>query len=140
MRTTLFVVAAVSFSLATPQAVSACVCAGPPPSPLAALAGADAVFTGTVIEIVEPAIEVEVDGDKFEFSLFSITKFKVDRVWKGVDEEETTIITIGDDGACGYTFKLSEGYLVYGRVTGIRPSLVDVFSKDIDEVEEFPHI
>ena len=71
MRTFLFVFAAVSCLLATPQAVFACSCAGPPPSPLIALAGAAAVFTGTVIEIVE------VEIDKFESPLFFSRSLKL---------------------------------------------------------------
>ncbi len=101
MRFLLFVVAVVSCSLGTSQASSACSCFEIL-SPLAAMAQADVVFTGTVIEIDEqPSI--------------SIVKFKVDRAWKGVDGDEATIVTSFSGATCGYLFALDEAYLVYGR-------------------------
>ena len=87
MRNFLFVLTVVSCSLFTPQAISACSCEILPPQQN--LGRAAFVFSGTVIEIVE-------EGVTFDDSPIFFTKFKVDRSWKGIDGEETTIVSWGD--------------------------------------------
>ncbi len=110
MRNLLFVIALVSSSLFTPQAISACSCEFLPP--LQNLGGSAFVFSGTVIEIVEEgATEAE--------SPIFFTTFEVDRSWKGIDGQETTIVSWADSGAdCGYSFEVGEAYLVYGYISG----------------------
>ncbi len=113
MRNLLFVIPVVSYLLGTPQAISACSCRLPPP-PLEALARADVVFAGTVIEVDEHPLEILERGDTLEFPLSPFrTKFKVDRPWKGVDGEETIVIT-QELTTCEYRFELGKDYLVYG--------------------------
>ena len=117
MRTFLFFVAVVSCWLAMPQAVSACTCQ-PAPAPLEELERAAVVFTGTVIEIDEEPLVIEQGGDKVEIPLFLFTKFKVDQSWKGVDGDETIILTY--EGGCSYCcFQPGEDYLVYGYIEAL---------------------
>ena len=123
MRTVLFVVAAVSCWLATPQALCACTC-GPTLSPLEVLKLVDVVFTGTVIEINEQAVEIESGSDRIEVPFFNEVKFKVDRSWKGIDGDETIVLTHTESESCGYGFRLGEVYLVYGGFGGSIQSLV----------------
>ena len=107
----LCVVTVVSCLLGTSQAVSACSCV--PSSPLAELEQSAFVFSGTVIEIVEQGAPEGWSPD----SPLLFTRFVVDRSWKGIDGEETTILTWLDNGAnCGYSFELGEDYLVYGYI------------------------
>ena len=143
MRNLLCIVAAVSCWLGTPQAISACTCTGPIPTVPEALAGAHAVFMGTVIEIVEPAIEAEYDSVKIKIPLFSFTKFKVDRAWKGVDGEKTFVLAQRET-SCKSVYELGEDYLIYARRQGplLRPSFFSDFSVEeeilqLDIEEEF---
>ena len=131
MRHLLFVIAVVSGLIGTPQAISACTCGLPPL--LGALAGADFVFTGTVIEIDEQPLEVEAEGDKFEIPRSSV-KFKVDQSWKGVDGEETTIQSFCGF-PCEYCFQLGKDYLVFGNIRPLSPYQLP---HDVVLEEEFP--
>ena len=63
----------------------------------------DAVFSGSVIEII-----------MVEDELLSI-KFDVIDVWKGVEGKEITVYTGSHDGICGYNFQMNKDYLVYAN-------------------------
>lgn len=115
MRTLSCIIAVGSCLLGTSRVVSACSCELAPTA-LAELRRAAFVFAGTVIEIDEQATEVDFSGDKVEIPLL-FTKFEVARSWKGIDGEETTILTEAGMGTnCGYSFQLGVEYLVYGYV------------------------
>lgn len=65
--------------------------------------GADAVFSGEVVEIRESPTE------QYSF----IVKFKVAKSWKGESGREITINTAKDSAICGYNFEIGKTYLVY---------------------------
>lgn len=87
----------------TGQYVYACSCVSRGgPSPSEAFEKSTTVFSGEVTEI-----------DKNDSSPTKTVKFDVQRVWKGVSGNQTTVITGSDDGNCGYPFVMNETYLVY---------------------------
>ena len=88
-----------------PVAATACSCGGDPDPPLVEYAWADAVFTGTVINITPTS-----DPDLVDV-LMLLTGF-----WKGVPI--TPIIhayTNPSGAACGYNFQVGIEYIVYGK-------------------------
>ncbi len=85
------------------RAAYACSCAMPPP-PHEALEHTDAVFIGTVAEVVE------ADGA-------FVVRFRVDRRIKGPRGEEVTVRTASSSAACGYYFREAREYLVYAQKT-----------------------
>src|SRR5438132_978550 len=93
----------VFFTFDINQSAYACSCASQGgPSPSEAFEKSAAVFSGEVKEI-----------DQNDSSNTKIVKFDVQRVWKGVSGNQTTVITGSDDGNCGYPFMMNETYLVY---------------------------
>lgn len=62
----------------------------------------DAVFSGKVTSVM-----TDQDG--------SIVKFDVDRAWKGLSENNVTVVTANSEASCGYPFKEGKEYLVYAR-------------------------
>jgi len=87
----------------TNQYAYACSCASRGgPSPSEAFEKSTAVFSGEVIEI-----------DKNDSSNIKTVKFDVQRVWKGVSGNQTTVITGSGDANCGYPFVMNETYLIY---------------------------
>ncbi len=68
-----------------------------------AYSGADAVFSGEVVEVKESATD--------QYSL--IVRFKVAKSWKGELSREITIRTAKDSAMCGYNFEIGKTYLVY---------------------------
>ena len=86
----------------------ACSCAAPPP--LAEdVAGKTAVFSGTVLEIVEPergAVRSSADP--------VYVRFEVDTVWKGGEETQAVVTTAMSSDSCGYdAFELGRAYIVF---------------------------
>lgn len=65
--------------------------------------GADAVFSGEVVEIKESPT------DKYSV----IVKFKVADSWKGELSQEIMVTTAKDSAMCGYSFEVGKKYLVY---------------------------
>ena len=126
----------------TDQYVYACSCASQGgPSPSEAFEKSTAVFSGEVVEI-----------DKNDSSPTKTVKFDVQRVWKGVSGNQTTVITGSGDANCGYPFVINETYLIYavgdplytqscGRNTLFSDSYDDlrVLGAGI-EVPEFPFV
>ncbi len=87
----------------TYQSAYGCSCAScGGPSPSEAFEKSTAVFSGEVTEI-----------DKNDSSPTKTVKFDVQRVWKGVSDNQTTVITGSNDANCGYPFVMNETYLVY---------------------------
>ena len=65
--------------------------------------GADAVFSGKVVEIKESPMN----------SRDFIIKFKVAKSWKGESSQEITISTAKESAMCGFNFEIGKIYLVY---------------------------
>lgn len=91
-----------------PLDASACSCVMAPP-PEEALDKADAVFSGEVVEIIENGKLIRGKGKTIHF--------KVDEVWKGIDESEAVITTGLHDGDCGVPFEKGKKYLVYASMS-----------------------
>ena len=117
------------------DSVFACTCE-PPQSPANELKRATAVFSGKV---------VKVEGHNKVEDMFARVEavFKVDRVWKGVEQETVRVFTSSMSSACGYGFKKSSTYLVYaygnehGKLSASicsRTSMFDDWHKDWDEL------
>ena len=68
-----------------------------------AYSGADAVFSGEVLEIKQSP----TDSNSF------LVTFKVDNSWKGEAATEITITTATESAMCGYNFEAGKKYLVY---------------------------
>ncbi len=101
MRNTLFyIMAFAAISLYSPTASLGCSCemSG---SALEELEMVDAVFSGSVIEII------------IEENELLVIKFDVIDTWKGVEGKEITVSTGSHDGICGYKFQMNKDYLVY---------------------------
>ncbi len=86
--------------LISSQPAQACSCA-PLPEPQQAAEGADAVFSGTVLEVTSSG------------GLQNQVTIRVDEVWKGAKCGEVTITTPLDSAACGYAFQPDTSYLIY---------------------------
>ncbi|QOY89006.1 hypothetical protein [Paludibaculum fermentans] len=133
----------VSMFLVLPQAVLlACQCSGPA-TPCAAAAGADAVFTGTVISISSPTQEARRLTGKFPEKPMPgyLVRLRVGSVLHGVPagQEEMEIGT-DDARSCGFGFEVGQAYVVYasriaagwlqtGRCSGTRS--IDEAAKDL---------
>lgn len=93
------------------RVASACSCIEPG-SPLDALADAQAVFVGTVIEI-----------DKTDGAIISLADpvevtFSVSQSWKGPLNDRLVITTSRDSASCGFEFDEDVTYLVYAYEEG----------------------
>jgi len=97
--------------LAGASPVVACSCL-PPPPPVIALIGADAVFEGIVTAI---KLEVKADEDPNSISSADLMRvsFRVLRAWKGLETAEAVVFTARDSASCGYDFEIGVRYLVY---------------------------
>lgn len=99
---------ALSLALAlavVPDTASACSCEMPSP-PSEALADADAVFLGEVVDLRRDG--AEVTGDL-------IARIAVEEVWKGEVAEVVEVRTALDGATCGYSFTAGGRDLVYAR-------------------------
>ncbi|MGA8038423.1 MAG: hypothetical protein WA823_11550 [Candidatus Acidiferrales bacterium] len=123
-----------------------CTCSKLPPGTCPGLQADDVVFTGTVIdiEVLKPAASGTPDagadtsgtqGGGAQDAATPITRyrFRVDERFAGAGEATIDIFSGGDDGDCGYNFKLGDQYIVFtqqeteGRLfaticNGTRPS------------------
>lgn len=88
-----------------------CSCAGSP-QPLVALAQADAVFLGSVIEQIDPTPDVQPSASMEMFTC----RLLVEYVWKGELSDTFDVQTAKAE--CGYRFELDKTYLVYARLRG----------------------
>lgn len=91
------------------ERAQACTCA-PSYSPSYAFESAQAVFVGTVSEIIKP----EYDEKNPKSYRRPKVVFKIQEAFKGVTEKEFTLIQ-GGGADCVYNFKENESYLVYAR-------------------------
>ncbi|WP_309122613.1 hypothetical protein [Paenibacillus sp.] len=98
----LLLVSLIGFWTYAPSPAQACSCAMPG-TPAEHLERADAVFSGTVVDVKQNTMGY-------------ITKrvlFEAETTWKGVDETQVVVATGGGGGDCGYDFEEGESYLVY---------------------------
>lgn len=135
----LSIVAVAVFLIALTGGVStsyACSCA-PPQAPAVELKSSAAVFSGRVIAVNRrpspeglPEVEVVV---------------AVNKVWKGFEQGEMTVITNANSAACGFGFDRGGSYLIYanrddkGRlVTGLctRTARLSSAAADIKELDQ----
>ncbi|MBS4200567.1 hypothetical protein KHA93_13090 [Bacillus sp. FJAT-49732] len=73
--------------------------------------GSSAVFSGKVVEIVDPN-----QNNKVQSSVDLVeVKFEVDQSWKGSKQSELIVYTERDSASCGFNFSLNEKYLVYAN-------------------------
>ena len=87
--------------LAFPAGVQACSCLSPR-TPWEARTRADAVFSGTVLDIQRRDVSLRVT-------------FELDKAWKGISKQQVTIQTRASSASCGYSFETGERYLVYAQ-------------------------
>lgn len=95
------------------QEVHACSCAEPPPVE-EALERATRVFSGEVIEIVDPGKNKWIRSSNEPIEVI----VKVDRVWKGNVGRQATVTTALSTASCGYPFAIGESYLIYASDLG----------------------
>ncbi len=96
-------------------ASSARACSCSTPTREQAFESAAAVFEGRVTEVTRS--KEGPDGGAPEL----MVTLQVVRAWKGVDGERMTVLTAGDEAACGYSFQQGESYLVYAHQAKPRP-------------------
>jgi hypothetical protein len=80
----------------------ACTCPAPLPVEQA-LEEANAVFLGTVRSIVFDSLANNL-----------VVILRAEQVWKGALQDSVQVRTAPHEGACGYTFRIAQSYLVYG--------------------------
>ncbi|MCJ8007425.1 hypothetical protein ACFFF5_14495 [Lederbergia wuyishanensis] len=73
--------------------------------------GSSAVFSGKVVEIVDPNQnkKIQSSADLVE------VKIAVDQSWKGSNQSELIVYTERDSASCGFNFSLNEEYIVYAN-------------------------
>ncbi|MBA4496027.1 hypothetical protein ACFO25_15705 [Paenactinomyces guangxiensis] len=86
-----------------PSPVHACSCVVPGPLE-EELAESSAVFSGKVIRIDENKAKLKKE-----------VVFKVNEIWKGVNETQIVVETPNQSGACGFDFVEGQEFLVYAR-------------------------
>lgn len=120
--------------LSLPRKSSACSCV-PPPTPLVALAGSDAVFSG-VVKSVTPF--------STQYGKTHMVKLQVLSRWKGEMDKEIYIQTADNSAACGYPFEEGVSYIVYANLydnflhTGLcsRTARLEDAADDLQELDE----
>lgn len=85
--------------------VNACSCIQPA-SPQVSLEKSTAVFAGKVVDINAPILSFS------SANLIKVT-FEVSKIWKGADYKTIVLTTARSSASCGFSFKQSEGYIVY---------------------------
>ncbi|MFC4116337.1 hypothetical protein [Nonomuraea zeae] len=88
-------------------AAHACSCADL--TPAQAVGHADAVFTGTVVNVQVG------DGDPFGPRPPAVYRFRADNVYKGAPAAEFTLASDLDGASCGYKFEPGTRYLVFAQ-------------------------
>jgi hypothetical protein len=114
------------FFLQVAPAAQACTCSPDSPGPCQGLPSGDVVFLGTVTaaeEIAYAAPKAPDSGTEsgppvpaVDIVAARLTRyhFRIDEAFTGPDAgQEVDVFSGGDDGDCGYRFKLNEPYLVF---------------------------
>jgi hypothetical protein len=99
----------------------ACSCTISPP-PAEALRRAQAVFAGEVVRVREPRPTLVRNRRgkvvAHRINLMAEVRFKVTKVWKGIEKDTVMVGTMTGCCACGYGFVEGEQYLVYAYGDG----------------------
>lgn len=126
LLTLFLLIGAASLLFASPTPVSACSCAERQGTAEQWLAGAAAIFTGSVTDISERGYTYDVT-------------FNVGTSWKGYFDTAATVRTSQNSASCGYTFEVGEEYIVFASgdeqlETGIcsRTALLANAQSDVD--------
>jgi hypothetical protein len=82
-----------------------------------AFKSAAAVFEGRVVEITRSKARPDGGRPRLQVTLLVV------RAWKGVKSERMTVLTAGDEAACGFGFQQGESYLVYAQKGGSLPGV-----------------
>lgn len=88
----------------------ACSCV-PPGSVQEEMERSSAVFSGKVVEIVNPNEKNEIQSSA---DLVAV-KIEVTEWWKGGNESEVIVYTEMSSASCGFEFSLNEEYIVYAH-------------------------
>jgi hypothetical protein len=96
-----------TFLFAAAGSAHACLCFGPD-GPKEAKKWADAVFSGEII-----AFEKEGDSGLFTF--------RVERVWKGVTEQQLVLVDQVYKTNCGSGLKLGQRYIIFAMYEDLNP-------------------
>jgi MYXO-CTERM domain-containing protein len=110
----LVVVAVATVLFGAPEPASACSCAGFTDEQ--ALAGHDAAFTGTLVEVITPP------GDNFSTSDPERFVFEVDDVVKGTVFTRQSVVTARSGASCGLEISGPGTYLVFASEDAVRMS------------------
>lgn len=111
---------------------------------------AHAVFTGTLIDVLENTVE---DTDSFYYLTYEYT-FLVENMYKGEIRQDILVVkTGGGGGDCGYHFTVGKKYVVYANlitsdentpaenqqilITGICHRTRPYDKDEIEEIEKF---
>jgi hypothetical protein len=101
-------------ALVAPATSWACACSQPVPGPCAGLQKDDVVFLGTVTGFsVLPLASSEAGNQNSSATRIIRYHFRIDEKFAGPDAREIDIYSGGDDGDCGYRFKMGMQYIVF---------------------------
>jgi hypothetical protein len=96
-----------AFVLGTSERVGACSCGSL--TDQEAFENADAVFTGTLVEVITP------DGDTYSSTDPERFLFEVDEVFKGTVFARQSVVTARDGASCGLEISGSGPFIVFAR-------------------------
>lgn len=111
----------IAIMLTATRLCAACSCL-PPPEPLQALAGAEAVFAATVVDVENPPIIPTGDGHRTLAHHRRCFRLKVLAAWKGQVPDTVVVATGLGGGDCGAEFTIGDVYLVYAYAWKRRPA------------------
>ena len=101
-------------ALVVPATSWACACSQPVPGPCAGLQKDDVVFLGTVTGFsVLPLASSDAGNQSSTATRIIRYHFRIDDKFAGPDAGEIDIYSGGDDGDCGYRFKMGMQYIVF---------------------------
>lgn len=100
---------ATSLFLLNTSPASACSCL--PTTPQQSLDRSSTVFSGKVIDIVQPNPRNTTYSTPADSQVK--VKFEVAKVWKGKTGRQLIVTTSDSSASCGYSFQKGEAYLVY---------------------------
>lgn len=107
-----------------PAAADACSCIGPFPPPLEALAEADAVFFGEVLDVTQPEGSFDVEAT-----------FLVHAVWKGPIQSTLTVRTPSTTAGCGFPFSEGQDYLVYAATHEVADLYTHICTRTVHSLQ-----
>jgi len=94
----------------SPTSSYGCSCVQPG-APLGELDNSSVVFSGKVIEIVDVNKSMVSQSSADPMAVL----FKVEDVWKGINQSQVLVYTERDSASCGFEFAVNEEYIVYAQ-------------------------